>query len=336
MLKHQIIFLALFSYIGYGQERSVIKYNTVFTQVDLILANNYNKPTKKPKYYTTGFSIGLDFGITESYQSNFNWKIGYRYIHNYANYDAIGFSNNAQTIDNNYNYNGLWTGPSFIIGQKHKWECSIILGGGRMHRKTPKITNGEMEFAVQTGYKFVSKNDFALRLGVSSNFGRNVFFSPLYSGYLSVGYVIKKSNTKVQKKTKQARYFSISISPYLLSLTLDIIGLDAQFDHFIFNNENINIGYNIAGRRALNFDGDIQTSFNVGLIGLFGSNNHKFELSFGPNFPINYDYPELYEFVHFGMGYRWISKQEKIIIRLGSSTTSILRFGVGVRFAKGD
>ncbi len=323
----------------YGQEKEYFNYTTLSAQYDVFSVDHYNSPNLNPTRETFGFSFLATTGIVASPNFLLAVKLGYRYVNNYAHPEAVfNFLDMPESDLLFFNYNGGYAGLGFNLGRRHLWESSLIIGGGLMKKPGFAISNAEMEFGLQTGYKYIAPRGLMLRFGVASNYGRNGFFSFAYSAYAGLGYAFQHSKQTVKKEYKKERanpYFNISVNGYIGSLTLEFVGAQLRADHFLFNGPNVDLGYSVAFNAGLDFDGDRLYSASAAFVGLFGAQESKLEFAIGPNFPLgdmNNNFLAWYERVHLGVGLRFVPEDIPLTIRIGSATTSILYVGIGVRF----
>lgn len=117
-------------------------------------------------------------------------------------------------------------------------------------------------------------------------------------------------------------------------MTLDILGANLRFDHFLHNGEYVDLGYGLSGRAGLNFDG-AGFSASASFVALFGRISSKFEFTLGPNLPLggySWDSSLWYEKLHLGLGYRYVPDGSPLTLRVGLATTGILHLGVGLKF----
>lgn len=341
-MKNAVLILAMLTgYLAIGQEKEFYKNTVLHAQYDHIVVNNYNAPELEPQRETIGFLLGGSTDILATPNFQLDVRLGYRFVSAYAHPNAISFYNQnpEESDDIFYNYHGGRTGLGFNIGQRHVWESAIIVGGGVMKKPGTGLSSSEMEMGFQTGYKYIGTGGLVIRTGLSSNLARNGFFSPMYSGYLGVGYAFQKTEGIYTpgKRKKELPYVNVSLIGYIGSVNTDLIGGKIRVDHFLHNGQYADIGYGVSLQGGLDLYGDRIYSVSPSFIGLFGANENRLEFSIGPNIPfgdISYDYLEGFQFVHLGLGYRLVPDEAPITIKMGTSTTSILHFGVGWRFSR--
>ncbi|MCC7454586.1 MAG: hypothetical protein IT222_10500 [Crocinitomix sp.] len=147
--------------------------------------------------------------------------------------------------------------------------------------------------------------------------------------------VVQETTANEVEEPKGRPYFNVNINPYILNTSFDLIGLEARIDHFYHNSVRLDFGYGIAGRVGVPYDSDVLFAFSAYLIGLHGKKANKFEISFGLNIPytnMQNGYQEPYEFVHFGIGYRYVADDSPFTIRIGIASTGFLNAGLGFKF----
>lgn len=339
-MKNKLIVTVLLSIgisFSFGQNNALFRYNSIYAGVTYNHAYHYNGPFIRDQIQTGGGKIGVSLGMFEEKNIRLEWKMGYRFIKHFADGDAIGMTNLTNNLTNVYNYHGGFTGPTICFGNIHALELTTLLGGGKMIRKNPKNTNWEMETNLQVGYRYQSNNGLMLRAGAFGFLGRNGFFSPMYGAYFSAGYAFAKKTGTIKNQSNKGGYFAIMLRPYLGSLTFDLIGTGVQFDHFLLNGEAIDLGYTLIGRSGFNYDTGTSFSVTPAMRVLAGKSAHKFDLSLGVNWSSTYNYwegTEIYELIHFGLGYRWVSQNTGLTFGVGSSTTSLLNGTIGFTFGK--
>jgi hypothetical protein len=138
------------------------------------------------------------------------------------------------------------------------------------------------------------------------------------------------------KQRKEKPYFNVNINPYILNTSLDLIGLEARIDHLFHNTDQMDYGYGISGRAGVDYDSDTKYSWSVYLLGLYGKKANKFEISMGVNIPytnMQYGYEQEFEFVHLGIGYRYVLNHFPFTMRIGIASTGILNAGLGFKFS---
>ncbi len=330
--------LLLISAIVFCQDKNYYKNTTLHFDFDRIETQHYNAPALNPTRNTYGLRIGALTDVTSTPNFHLDFRLGYRFVNDYAHPKGITHFGADPLADSiSFNYYGAYTGIGFNIGRRHLWENVLIIGGGVIRKPKFSISSGEMEMGVQSGYKYISPQGITFRAGISANFARNGFFSSMYSGYLGLGYTFQKTQGIVEKgnNTLEKGYFNINVSSYIGSITLDLVGFNFRFDHLIYNSSHVDLGYGISARTGLEYDEGATYSASFSFIGLFGQKPGKFEFTIGPNFPyeeITSGYLSWYEAIHVGIGLRYVSKNSPITLRLGSSTTSILHAGLGIKF----
>jgi hypothetical protein len=137
------------------------------------------------------------------------------------------------------------------------------------------------------------------------------------------------------KQRKGRPYFNVNLNPYILNSSYDLIGLEARIDHLFHNTAQMDYGYGISGRAGAEYDSDTKYSWSVYLLGLYGQKANKFEISMGLNVPytnMQKGYEQDFEFVHFGIGYRYVSDDSPFTMRIGIASTAFLNAGLGFKF----
>lgn len=329
-----LILLCSTSLICLSQDKFFSKNTIVYGEIDLIRLEHYNAPKLNPKRETIGFRIGVVKDILATPNLRLDVKVGYRRIIDYANPQAIKSSQIA--TNDYYHYNGANAGLGMNIGMNHSWESSILIGGGFLKKSQGQNSLGEMELGLQTGYMYISEKGLVFRTGGAVNFVRNGSFSNMFSGYLGFGYALQRKRIKIEESLngpmeKGQPYFNVNASLYTGNLSLDIFGVNLRADHFVYNGRYADLGYGLSARIGANFDSN-KKSFSASFVSLLGERNNKFEFSVGLNAPLESDKYTVWEFIHVGLGYRYVSADSPITFRIGTATTSILHFGIGVKF----
>jgi hypothetical protein len=167
----------------------------------------------------------------------------------------------------------------------------------------------------------------------------------LFFFLIAINQSFCQENDNVQENTeneveepKGKPYFNVNLNPYILNTSFDLIGVEARIDHLFYNADLVDFGYGISGRVGADFNSDEKFSCSVYLLTLYGPKTSKFEISSGLNIPyysIRTLYAENYEFVHFGIGYRYVGNNFPFTIRIGIATTGFVNFGFGFKFSYG-
>lgn len=335
MRKIVLICLLLVTFTGFGQDRHFYK-NTVFhVQGNLFEAQHYNSPKYHPLRQFTGVAVGASTDLLSSPSFRFDVRLGYRYINDYANPQAIIYS--SGNTNEYFDYHGAYSGFGFYLGNRHSWETALIFGLGTMSQPSQSFRSITGELGAQTGYMFVSQKGFVIRAGMAIDLARNGFFSNMYSGYFGLGYAIQKDQGIIEPKSepreKDRPYFNATLSGYIGNVSGDFVGVNLRLDHLIHNGTYVDLGYGISGRAGISYFGS-SMSTSASFITLIGQGNNKFEFTLGPNLYFedgSFTYYDWYDFLHLGFGYRYVSESSPLTMRLGIATTGILHFGVGLK-----
>lgn len=325
----------------------------VFGQVDSIQLNRYhsafvefapvytrNNIDEQFEYRTLSYGVGGSLGLLEGYKLNIEGNLNFKYIPAYARQADIGSFIDHPNLDEQspYNYWGWNMGPALYFGGQHQLELSFLLGFGRYNRTDPFIKRVDMDATVRTGYRYISNQGWIINPGIALNLGWRGFSQPIYSAYLKAAWTFKKPtiwyDISNRNKYKLGQSVHISGFGYLFNLSLDFVGIGLQVDHYFLNRPAISLGYSVAARCGLQWEGDLTPAVQSMLTLLVGRSPIKFEISGGGNLPL-YDpipYLDQFEFLHAGMGLRIVPDGFPVFMRFGAATTSILYTGLGLHF----
>jgi len=328
-----ILFL-ISSHFGFVQ--TINKHHTFNFEGSSFLSNPYLNLTGYKSDELTKKLFGLEFNtcfdVATTLNFNFSWTFAFQTFNTKKEFsDSLSqyFTHNLKKFR---------TGPSFYFGNINQFELGFNMSFGRLKTNVQysisnhNLITGIGEANLNIGYRHFFNKGLVFRTGILLNKGytkKSVY--NLNGMYLSLGYDFK-STIAYKPKEKYKQFIVLSGMGYLFDFQKNVIGIGIIFDHFLYNTQTINLGYSLMLRAGTGIF-TISIPFNSTISGVLlvgNPKNHKLEIDFGVNLPLNHNYNSIktYNLINFGLGYRFID--DDISFKIGTSTTGILNLGLGI------
>ncbi|MFK8044911.1 MAG: hypothetical protein AB8B72_05410 [Crocinitomicaceae bacterium] len=315
-----------------AQQKEYYQNTTVFAEGDFIRAQTYNNPESNPQNDSYGIFVGISSDAFATPRFHLNLLGGYRFVQDYANFEVIDRST-LMLIESDFVYHGVTFGLGMAYGRKHLWETTGFIGTGTMYATNGLLKRREIDVGIETGYKYISPIGYTIRVGHRKNIGRNFFESTMKSIYFGFGYTFQKSKGKIADyiPPEEPNYGILTGSAYLFAFTGDIIGLNLRYDYIPINGKKIDLGFGISGQAGVHFYGNLVPSMAFYTLALIGEKSGKLEMSAGVNVPFTNNSVPM-QYIHAGIGFRLVSKDNPYSFRIGTATTSVFNIGIGCKF----
>lgn len=331
-MKFITVLFLLSGFVLLAQDDHKYAHFELGAQGYIFQASDFYSSDFETSYISSGAGLNVAFGMFQSGYFKMDCLLGYHYVSKYGKYEGV-----VKTDDKYLPYHGGYAGFGFRLGNRHQFEGRLLVGGGAFSDNQSKVKMASMETGTELGYRFDTQFGLSLRTGTCLNLGRNAFSSPMYGGYLGLGYVFKDNS--IDGKTEIKRYpalLAFSINGYIGSVNEEVFGSGLRFDHYLWNTDAFDVGYVLEFRGGVSLDESL-LSVSAGLSFLMGPGSHKFEMNFGPNFPLrssSYKNTEFYEVTYFGIGYRYAPMDKQYFFRVSSATTSVFNLGFGLNLRR--
>ena len=274
-----------------------------------------------------------------------NKKVGYfSLISNFSYGSSNGIESGAGFgIEiNHFAYNGDFLNLGYFIGYDYGLRNDNNINSGLIGLLGTKSI--QFEFLAGVNYAFIKRKVKAdvgigmrmtgkrtpliLRIGAGTTSWVNIGFG-VNLGTMRNGVLIKKSKVRVRPRTinnTKVGYFSLAYHHSIRSIS-SFTGISAgiRFNHFLFSNGFIDIGY------YLGYDFIFSNNHNIpgGFIGLLGKGLIQFEFRVGGNFIIGKNDNNVIDYFDLGIGMKLSASRSPIFFRIGVGTPSYISLGLG-------
>ncbi len=331
-MKFITVLFLLAGFVLFAQDDHKYRHFELGAQGYVFQASDFYSSNFETSYITSGAGLNIAFGMFQSRYFKMDCLLGYHFVSKYGKYEGVGY-----TEDKYLPYHGGYTGFGFRLGNQHQFESRLLFGGGAFFDSKTNANRASMEMSTELGYRFDTQFGLSFRTGAGLNLGRNAFWSPMYGGYLGVGYVFKDNSIDGETETKHyPAVLAFSLNGYIGSVNEELFGSGFRFDHYLWNTDAFDVGYVFEFRAGVSYDESL-LSLSAGVSFLMGPGSHKFELNFGPNFPLrssSYVNTEFYEVTYVGIGYRYAPIDKPYFFRVSSATTSVFNLGFGLSLGR--